>query len=171
MENTLVKNRTYDKCQIPTLLKSHIISCMYHYTKSSQLLCFYFILGLLPRLNTILLLTKEKKKSASVGSETLAIVFFDSFLETAAYFCMKPKMGEKEVSPHSFFSIWHEFSSDFKDFWKKENKLILQERYTCLFVQRLFLENLIGSNHTESSQPHFISTQPIEVFSFLLTDF
>ncbi|XP_074752932.1 formin-2 [Athene noctua] len=51
-----------------------------------------------------------------------------SFLETAAYFCMKPKMGEKEVSPHAFFSIWHEFSSDFKDFWKKENKLILQER-------------------------------------------
>ncbi|NWU37662.1 FMN2 protein, partial [Hylia prasina] len=50
------------------------------------------------------------------------------FLETTAYFCMKPKMGEKEVSPHSFFSIWHEFSSDFKDFWKKENKLILQER-------------------------------------------
>ncbi|NXD12970.1 FMN2 protein, partial [Nothocercus nigrocapillus] len=50
------------------------------------------------------------------------------FLETAAYFCMKPKMGEKEVSPHSFFSIWHEFSSDFKEFWKKENKLILQER-------------------------------------------
>ncbi|XP_065585905.1 formin-2 isoform X2 [Cyrtonyx montezumae] len=51
-----------------------------------------------------------------------------SFLETAAYFCMKPKMGEKEVSPHSFFNIWHEFSSDFKDFWKKENKLVLQER-------------------------------------------
>nr|XP_005300567.2 formin-2 isoform X6 [Chrysemys picta bellii] len=51
-----------------------------------------------------------------------------SFLETAAYFCMKPKMGEKEVSPHAFFSIWHEFSSDFKDLWKKENKLILQEK-------------------------------------------
>ncbi|KFP33220.1 Formin-2, partial [Colius striatus] len=50
------------------------------------------------------------------------------FLETTVYFCMKQKMGEKEVSPHSFFSIWHEFSSDFKDFWKKENKLILQER-------------------------------------------
>ncbi|XP_030412837.1 formin-2 isoform X3 [Gopherus evgoodei] len=51
-----------------------------------------------------------------------------SFLETAAYFCVKPKMGEKEVSPHAFFSIWHEFSSDFKDLWKKENKLILQEK-------------------------------------------
>lgn len=68
--------------------------------------------------------------------------FFGSFLETAAYFCMKPKMGEKEVSPHSFFNIWHEFSSDFKDFWKKENKLILQERYVCLFKgfsQRMLL--------------------------------
>ncbi|XP_062980406.1 formin-2 [Elgaria multicarinata webbii] len=51
-----------------------------------------------------------------------------SFLETAAYFCMKPKMGEKEVSLNAFFSIWHEFSTDFKEFWKKENKLILQER-------------------------------------------
>ncbi|XP_031822811.1 formin-2 isoform X2 [Sarcophilus harrisii] len=50
------------------------------------------------------------------------------FLETTAYFFMKPKMGEKEVSPNVFFSLWHEFSSDFKDFWKKENKLILQER-------------------------------------------
>ncbi|XP_008266441.1 formin-2 isoform X2 [Oryctolagus cuniculus] len=50
------------------------------------------------------------------------------FLETTTYFFMKPKIGEKEVSPNVFFSIWHEFSSDFKDFWKKENKLILQER-------------------------------------------
>ncbi|XP_029082014.1 formin-2 [Monodon monoceros] len=50
------------------------------------------------------------------------------FLETTAYFFMRPKIGEKEVSPNVFFSIWHEFSSDFKDFWKKENKLILQER-------------------------------------------
>lgn len=98
-----------------------------------------------------------------MGNETFAgFAYFDSFLETAAYFCMKPKMGEKEVSPHSFFSIWHEFSSDFKDFWKKENKLILQERYICLFVQRLFSENVIGSNLTESSQPYFISTQPFE---------
>ena len=53
---------------------------------------------------------------------------FHSFLETTAYFSMRPKIGEKEVSPNVFFGIWHEFSSDFKDFWKKENKLILQER-------------------------------------------
>ncbi|XP_074845203.1 formin-2 [Carettochelys insculpta] len=62
------------------------------------------------------------------NEEKLLTEAHKSFLETAAYFCMKPKMGEKEVSPHAFFSIWHEFSSDFKDLWKKENKLILQEK-------------------------------------------
>lgn len=44
------------------------------------------------------------------------------------FFSVKPKSGEKEVSPNTFFSVWHEFSTDFKDLWKKENKLILQER-------------------------------------------
>ncbi|XP_045150214.1 formin-2 [Echinops telfairi] len=60
--------------------------------------------------------------------ENSLTVIHKCFLETTAYFFMKPKIGEKEVSPNVFFSIWHEFSSDFKDFWKKENKLILQER-------------------------------------------
>lgn len=123
-------------------------------------------------------LSKKKIMFASAGTETfVGFAFFDSFLETAAYFCMKTKMGEKEVSPHSFFSIWHEFSSDFKDFWKKENKLILQERYVCLFVQRLFSDNVIESNCTETSQPYFVSTQLIECFLegflvlfFVLTD-
>ncbi|XP_048865405.1 formin-2-like [Brienomyrus brachyistius] len=50
------------------------------------------------------------------------------FFELTAFFSVKPKMGEKEVSPNTFFSIWHEFSTDFKDLWKKENKVILQER-------------------------------------------
>lgn len=43
-------------------------------------------------------------------------------------FSVKPKAGEKEVSPNTFFSVWHEFSTDFKDQWKKQNKLMLQER-------------------------------------------
>uniref|UniRef100_A0A3B1K0Y0 Formin 2 n=1 Tax=Astyanax mexicanus TaxID=7994 RepID=A0A3B1K0Y0_ASTMX len=51
-----------------------------------------------------------------------------TFLELTAFFSVKPKSGEKEVSPNTFFSVWHEFSTDFKDLWKKENKLILQER-------------------------------------------
>ncbi|KAL0964731.1 hypothetical protein UPYG_G00328150 [Umbra pygmaea] len=50
------------------------------------------------------------------------------FLELTVFYQVKAKMGEKEVSPNTFFSVWHEFSSDFKDFWKKENKIILQER-------------------------------------------
>ncbi|XP_029305175.1 formin-2 [Cottoperca gobio] len=50
------------------------------------------------------------------------------FLELSVSFSVKPKAGEKEVSPNTFFSIWHEFSTDFKDHWKKHNKLMLQER-------------------------------------------
>ncbi|TSL04187.1 Formin-2 [Bagarius yarrelli] len=50
------------------------------------------------------------------------------FLELTVLFSVKPKSGEKEVSANTFFSVWHEFSTDFKDLWKKENKLILQER-------------------------------------------
>ncbi|KAK2815463.1 hypothetical protein Q5P01_025930 [Channa striata] len=50
------------------------------------------------------------------------------FLQLTVLFSVKAKAGEKEVSPHTFFCIWHEFSSDFKDQWKKENKVILKER-------------------------------------------
>ncbi|XP_023805097.1 formin-2 isoform X2 [Oryzias latipes] len=50
------------------------------------------------------------------------------FLELTVFFSVKPKAGEKEVSPNTFFSIWHDFSSDFKEQWKKENKSILKER-------------------------------------------
>ncbi|KAI7789886.1 putative formin-2 [Triplophysa rosa] len=50
------------------------------------------------------------------------------FLELCFFFSVKAKGGEKEVSPNTFFSVWHEFSTDFKDAWKKENKVILQER-------------------------------------------
>ncbi|KAG8000212.1 Formin-2 [Nibea albiflora] len=50
------------------------------------------------------------------------------FVELSVSFSVKPKAGEKEVSPNTLFSVWHEFSSDFKDQWKKQNKLMLQER-------------------------------------------
>ncbi|XP_071015147.1 uncharacterized protein [Oncorhynchus clarkii lewisi] len=50
------------------------------------------------------------------------------FLELSMFFSVKAKAGEKEVSPNTLFSVWHEFSTDFKDLWKKENKLRLQER-------------------------------------------
>ncbi|XP_039978952.1 formin-2-like [Xiphias gladius] len=50
------------------------------------------------------------------------------FLELTVFFSVRAKAGEKEVSTNTFFCIWHEFSSDFKDQWKKENKTILKER-------------------------------------------
>lgn len=50
------------------------------------------------------------------------------FLELSVSFSVKPKGGEKEVSLNTFFSIWHEFSTDFKDQWKKQNNLMLKER-------------------------------------------
>ena len=56
-------------------------------------------------------------------------IFPVRFLELTVFFLVKAKAGEKEVSPNTLFSIWHEFSSDFKDQWKKENKAILKERY------------------------------------------
>uniref|UniRef100_A0A3P8YKD0 FH2 domain-containing protein n=1 Tax=Esox lucius TaxID=8010 RepID=A0A3P8YKD0_ESOLU len=65
------------------------------------------------------------------------------FLELTVFYQVKAKMGEKEVSPCTFFSVWHEFSSDFKDLWKKENKIILQERYgrllSVFYMIRLML--------------------------------
>lgn len=55
-----------------------------------------------------------------------------SFLELSMFFSVKPKAGEKEVSPNTFFTVWHEFSSDFKELWKRENKYLLKERWGCL---------------------------------------
>ncbi|KAI4876967.1 hypothetical protein NFI96_013284, partial [Prochilodus magdalenae] len=51
-----------------------------------------------------------------------------SFVELSLFFSVKPKAGEKEVSPNTFFSLWHEFSTDFKELWKRENKRLLKER-------------------------------------------
>uniref|UniRef100_A0A672JJC3 FH2 domain-containing protein n=1 Tax=Salarias fasciatus TaxID=181472 RepID=A0A672JJC3_SALFA len=59
-----------------------------------------------------------------------------SFLELSVSFSVKPKAGEKEVSPNTLFSLWHEFSTDFKEQWKKQNKLMLQERYCCICQQK-----------------------------------
>ncbi|XP_061915097.1 formin-2 [Entelurus aequoreus] len=51
-----------------------------------------------------------------------------TFLELSVSFSVKAKAGEKEVSPNTVFSIWHQFSTDFKEQWKKQNKLMLKER-------------------------------------------
>ncbi|XP_076856699.1 LOW QUALITY PROTEIN: formin-2 [Brachyhypopomus gauderio] len=71
----------------------------------------------------------SQAKTELEAQETQLSQTHKMFLELTVFFSVKPKSGEKEVSPHTFFSVWHEFSSDFKDLWKKENKLILQERW------------------------------------------
>ncbi|XP_058440648.1 formin-1 isoform X2 [Marmota monax] len=51
-----------------------------------------------------------------------------SFETTVGYFGMKPKAGEKEITPSYVFMVWYEFCSDFKAIWKRENKNISKER-------------------------------------------
>ncbi|XP_040189397.1 formin-1 isoform X4 [Rana temporaria] len=52
----------------------------------------------------------------------------NSFEETVGYFGAKPKSGEKEIGPNSFFVVWYEFCSDFKGIWKRESKVLSTER-------------------------------------------
>lgn len=49
-------------------------------------------------------------------------------METAAYFSVKPKSGDKEVTPNHLLTLWHEFCTDFKVYWKKESNVILKEK-------------------------------------------
>ncbi|KAM4013257.1 formin-1 isoform 3-T6 [Anomaloglossus baeobatrachus] len=51
-----------------------------------------------------------------------------SFKETVGFFGAKPKAGEKEISPNSFFVVWYEFCCDFKAVWKRESKVLCTER-------------------------------------------
>ncbi|KYO28309.1 formin-1 isoform C [Alligator mississippiensis] len=50
------------------------------------------------------------------------------FEETVGYFGIKPKSGEKEITPNYVFTVWYEFCSDFKIIWKRESKNISKER-------------------------------------------
>ncbi|OWK09211.1 hypothetical protein Celaphus_00006411 [Cervus elaphus hippelaphus] len=53
------------------------------------------------------------------------MAFFET---TVGYFGMKPKSGEKEITPNYVFMVWYEFCSDFKTIWKRESKNISKER-------------------------------------------
>ncbi|XP_052001417.1 formin-1-like [Xyrauchen texanus] len=50
------------------------------------------------------------------------------FLDLVTYFGLKPKSGEKEVSPNFIFMLWFEFCNDFKNTWNRESKSISKER-------------------------------------------
>ncbi|KAL0602952.1 Formin-1, partial [Plecturocebus cupreus] len=60
-----------------------------------------------------------------VGQDGLDLL--TSFETTVGYFGMKPKSGEKEITPSYVFMVWYEFCSDFKTIWKRESKNISKE--------------------------------------------
>ncbi|XP_072341014.1 LOW QUALITY PROTEIN: formin-1 [Scyliorhinus torazame] len=51
-----------------------------------------------------------------------------SFEDTISFFGVKPKPGEKEITPNYIFMLWFEFCTDFKNTWKRESKNISKER-------------------------------------------
>lgn len=59
---------------------------------------------------------------------SLLFLYICSFETTVGYFGMKPKSGEKEITPNYVFMVWYEFCSDFKTIWKRESKNISKER-------------------------------------------
>lgn len=54
--------------------------------------------------------------------------FLRRFASLYKYYTVKPKSGEKEVSPEYFFSLWSSFCHDFKDLWKKEQQYVAKLR-------------------------------------------
>ncbi|KAI3367812.1 hypothetical protein L3Q82_026649 [Scortum barcoo] len=58
----------------------------------------------------------------------LCSVFSCSFQDTLSYFGVKPKAGEKEVTPNYVFMLWYEFCNDFKNTWIRQSKNISKER-------------------------------------------
>lgn len=57
------------------------------------------------------------------------------FMETAIFFCVKPRSGDKEVTPEYFFSQWSTFCQDFKDQWKREQQRLLKIRWVGLWYR------------------------------------
>ncbi|CAG5866317.1 unnamed protein product [Menidia menidia] len=51
-----------------------------------------------------------------------------SFQDVVSYFGVKPKSGDKEVTPSYVFMLWYEFCNDFKNTWIRQSKNISKER-------------------------------------------
>ncbi|XP_035851223.1 formin isoform X2 [Sander lucioperca] len=68
-----------------------------------------------------------------------------SFQDLVLYFGLKPKSGEKEVTPGHLLMLWFEFCADFKARWKRENKTISNERLkeAQLSVKRITAEKKV----------------------------
>ncbi|XP_016339933.1 LOW QUALITY PROTEIN: formin-like [Sinocyclocheilus anshuiensis] len=76
-----------------------------------------------------------------------------SFQEMVTYFGLKPKSGEKEVSPNYVFMLWYEFCNDFKSTWNRENKSIYKERLkeAQQTVQKITAEKKVETKKTNAN--------------------
>uniref|UniRef100_A0A8C8RSH3 Formin 1 n=1 Tax=Pelusios castaneus TaxID=367368 RepID=A0A8C8RSH3_9SAUR len=72
-----------------------------------------------------------------------------SFEETVGYFGIKPKSGEKEITPNYVFTVWSEFCSDFKTIWKRESKNISKQR---LKVAQQLVDKLTEEKKVETKK-------------------
>ncbi|XP_067414138.1 formin-like isoform X2 [Emydura macquarii macquarii] len=72
-----------------------------------------------------------------------------SFEETVGYLGIKPKSGEKEITPNYVFTVWYEFCSDFKIIWKRESKNISKER---LKVAQQLVDKLTEEKKVETKK-------------------
>ncbi|GLH11041.1 Protein diaphanous [Gryllus bimaculatus] len=50
------------------------------------------------------------------------------FKATMHFYQYKPKGDTNEVDPETFFALWQQFCSDFKDIWKKEQHRLIKEK-------------------------------------------
>ncbi|XP_052386599.1 formin-1-like isoform X1 [Carassius gibelio] len=76
-----------------------------------------------------------------------------SFQDMVMYFGLKPKSGEKEVSPNHIFMLWYEFCNDFKSIWNRENKNISKERLkeAQQTVQKITAEKKVETKKTNAN--------------------
>ncbi|XP_074853057.1 formin-1 isoform X2 [Carettochelys insculpta] len=72
-----------------------------------------------------------------------------SFEKIVGYFGIKPKSGEKEITPNYVFTVWYEFCRDFKTIWKQESKNISKER---LKVAQQFVNKLTEEKKVETKK-------------------
>ncbi|XP_016372482.1 formin-like [Sinocyclocheilus rhinocerous] len=77
----------------------------------------------------------------------------ESFQEMVMYFGLRPKSGEKEVSPSFIFMLWYEFCNDFKSTWNRENKSISKERLkeAQQTVQKITAEKKVETKKTNAN--------------------
>ncbi|KAG8185502.1 hypothetical protein JTE90_019758 [Oedothorax gibbosus] len=58
------------------------------------------------------------------------------FMSTQKFFKFQPKSNNESEWPKEFFSLWTSFCSDFKDIWKKEQKIRMAEQKRVEILQK-----------------------------------